>query len=38
MDLQVKYHHYTMCTLQDMDQSVTDVPKDGHKSELEFSV
>ena len=26
MDLQVKYHYYTMCTLQDMDlnQSVTD--------------
>ena len=31
MDLQVKYHYYTMCTLQDMDQyqelnqSVTDI-------------
>ena len=35
IDLQVKYHYYTMCTLQDVDlnqelnQSVTDIRMDG---------
>ena len=29
MDLHVKYHYYTMCTLQDMDQELNQSMTDG---------